>query len=103
MYGVNIDFSEINDVFLIEDSMSNIGYGRRINGFGGFGGVLKGNFKSDTIGEALLFVQSQSSPTIKIERANNKDVYISFKNSQSTEQLYHQLIENIPQLNSKED
>lgn len=96
MYGVNIDFSEVAKISLIEKSMSDIGIGTRTNGYGGTGGALKGNFKSDTLGETLLFVQPKSSPTIKIERTDKKDVYISLHNSKSTEQLYRKLIANIP-------
>lgn len=96
MYGISIDFSEIADVSLIEKSMNDIGIGTRTNGYGGFGGALKGNFKSDTLGEALLFVQTKSSPTIKIERSEKKDVYISFVNNESTEMLYRELIAAIP-------
>lgn len=96
MHGLNIEFSEIADISLIEKSMSDIGIGTRINGYGGIGRALKGNFKSDTLGETLLFVQSKSSPTIKIERTDKRDVYISFCNSESTEQLYRELIANIP-------
>ena len=95
MYGLNIDFSEITDISLIEKSMSEIGIGTRTNGFDGLGEALKGIFKSDTYGEALLFVQSKSSPTIKIERIGRKKVYISFRNSESTEQLYRELTANI--------
>lgn len=96
MYGLNIDFSEIVGISLINKSMSDIGIGIRTNGYGGIGATLKGNFKSDTLGETLLFVQSKSSPTIKIERTEKKDVYISFRNSESTEQLYRELMVNIP-------
>jgi len=96
MYGLDIDFSEIADISLIDKSMKDIGVGMRTNGYGGIGGTLKGNFKSDDIGETLLFVQSKSSPTIKIERIGRKEVYVSFKNSESTEKLYHELIEKIP-------
>ena len=96
MYGLNIDFFEFANIYLIEKSMSDIGIGIRTNGYGGIGRALKGNFKSDTLGETLLFVQSGSSPTIKMERTDKKDVYISFRNSESTEQLYHELIANIP-------
>jgi hypothetical protein len=96
MYGLNIDFSEVHNISLIDKSMSDIGIGTRTNGYGGIGGALKGNFKSDTLGETLLFVQSKSSPTIKIERTDKKDVYISLHNSESTEQLYRELIANIP-------
>lgn len=96
MYGLSVDFSEIADIYLIEKSMSNIGFGTRINGYGGIRGALKGNFKSDTIDETLLYVQSKSSPTIKIERIDKKDIYISFRNSESTEQLYREMIASIP-------
>lgn len=96
MYGLNIDFSEVANISLIEKSMSDIGIGTRTNGYGGIGGTLKGNFKSDTVGETLLFVKSKSYPTIKIERTDKKDIYISLNNSESTEQLYRELIANIP-------
>lgn len=95
MYGVEIDFSEIIDISLIEESMSDIGIGIRSNGYGGFGGSLKGNFKSDSIGDTLLFVYAKSSPTIKIERANKKDIYISFRNGEKTEELYTELIKTL--------
>jgi len=96
MYGLKIDFSEIADISLIDKSMRDIGIGTRTNGYGGIGGALKGNFKSDTLGETLLFVQSKSSPTIKIERTGKKDVYISLRNSEGTEQLYRELVVNVP-------
>lgn len=96
MYGVSIDFSEITNISLIEKSMDNIGVGRRTDGYGGFGETLKGNFESDINGKTLLFVRSKTSPTIKIERTDKKDVYISLRNSTNTEQLYHQLISAIP-------
>lgn len=96
MYGLSITFSEITEISLIEKSMSDIGTGIRTNGYGGFGDTLKGNFTSDTIGVTLLFVQSKSSPTIKIERTAGKDVYISFRNSENTEQLYRKLKASIP-------
>jgi len=96
MYGLNIEFSEIADISLIEKSMREIGIGVRTNGYGGIGGALKGNFKSNTLGETLLFVWPNSSPTIKIERIGSKDVYISCRNSESTRQLYLELKESVP-------
>lgn len=65
---------------------------------GGIGSALKGYFKSDVLGETMVFAHSNSSPTIKVERIDEIDVYISFRNSENTEQLYHELIENIPQI-----
>ena len=94
IYGLNIDFSEITDVSLIDDSMRDIGIGRRINGYGGISETLKGHFKSDKIGDTLLFVQSKSSPTIRIERNGRSDIYISFHNTEKTKQLYNSLSRN---------
>jgi len=96
LYGVNIDFSEITSISLIGRSMDDIGVGRRTNGYGGFGETLKGNFESDINGKTLLFVQSKTSPTIKIESMDKKDVYISLRNSTNTEQLYRELINAVP-------
>ena len=96
VYGVNIDFSEITSISLIEKSMDDIGVGRRTNGYGGFGETLKGNFESDINGKTLLFVQAKTPPTIKIERMDKKDVYISLRNSTNTEQLYRELMSAIP-------
>lgn len=93
MYGLTIDIYEIKNISLIEKNMNEIGVGRRINGFGGIGESLKGHFRSQDIGETLLFVQSKSSPTIRIERNNNKDIYISFRNGNVTLELYRHLLE----------
>ena len=41
MYELNIDFSEIADISLIDKSVSDIGIGRRTNGYGGIGGALR--------------------------------------------------------------
>lgn len=92
MYGVDIDFSEIVEISLIEENMYSIGIGRRTNGYGGFGGTLKGNFESDTLGETLVFVHSRSLPTIKIERIGQKNIYISFRDSGKTRRLFNELL-----------
>ncbi|MCL2149518.1 MAG: DUF3784 domain-containing protein [Dehalococcoidia bacterium] len=91
MYGLSIDIADITGVSLIEQSMSDIGVGQRTNGYGGFGGALKGNFKSDSLGETLLFVRANSSPTIRVERNSGKDVYISFGDGEKTEDLYREI------------
>lgn len=95
MYGTTIAFGEIADISLIDKSMRDIGVGMRTNGYGGFGGTLKGHFKSETTGDALLFVEADSSPTIKIERIDKKDVYISFSDPEKTEEVYRKLIEKV--------
>lgn len=96
MYGLNIDFTDITDISLIDKSMIDIGVGKRTNGYGGIGKALKGHFNSKDLGETLLFVQSKSSPTIRIERSNAKDIYISFRSPENTEVLYHELSATIP-------
>jgi uncharacterized membrane protein YidH (DUF202 family) len=92
LYGLTIDISEIKNISLIEKSMREIGVGRRINGFGGIGEALKGNFRSENPGETLLFVQSKSIPTIRIERNDKKDIYLSFRNKEMTLDLYRRLL-----------
>jgi hypothetical protein len=93
MYGSNAGFADITNISLVEKSMSDIGVGKRTNGYGGFGEALKGNFKSNNLGETLLFVQSKSSPTILIERNGTKNIYISFRNAETTKALYEEMIE----------
>lgn len=44
----------------------------------------------------LLFVEANAVPTIKIGRDDKKDVYISYKESEKTRQLYQELIEKVP-------
>jgi hypothetical protein len=92
LYGLNVNFSDISDISLIEKSMGDIGVGRRTNGYGGVGDTLKGNFESDNLGETLLFVQSKSSPTIRIECDSRKDIYVSFRDSEATRALYDEMI-----------
>ena len=91
MYGLNINIDDISGVSIIDKSMSDIGPGRRTNGYGGIGETLKGNFRSDEFGDIRLFVKSESSPTILIQRSNGKNIYISFKDSEKTKLLYNQL------------
>lgn len=93
MYGVDINTSEIADISLIDKSINEMGIGKRTNGYDGFGKALKGNFKSDSLGETLLFVIENSSPTIKIERIGQKDIYISLTDSDKTRHLYQQLMQ----------
>jgi hypothetical protein len=52
---------------------------------------LKGHFESDALGDVLLFVQSQSSPTTWIERSAGEDIYLSFRDGERTEQLYREM------------
>jgi len=95
LYGLSIDFSDIYYISLIEKSMDEIGVGQRINGYGGLGDTRKGNFKSDYYGEMILFVASNSTPTICLEMGHNKDIFLSFRDSAKTIELYEIMFEAI--------
>ena len=88
MYGTTVPFVRISEIELVEDSMVNIGAGRRRNGYGGFGTTLKGQFDA-----GLIFVDSHQSPTLRIERTSGSrpNIYISFRNPDATRALYHEL------------
>lgn len=96
MYGLEVNFSEVTRITLIDSSMKEIGLGHRYNGYGGFGDNFKGNFRAEGRGNYLLFVNSSSPFTLHIERENDKDIYISYKNSDKTKALYQELITAVP-------
>lgn len=91
MYGLDIAFSEITDISLLEKSMSEIGVGIKTNGYRGFGQSLKGHFSLGGQGNAMLFVQSNTSPTILIERSNKQNVYLSFRDGEKTRELFDEM------------
>ena len=96
MYGLDIDFSKIDSITLIESSLRDFRSGeqaQRTNGYGGFGGTLKGHFNSPSLGSHMLFVRSNSSPTIRIERFRGGDVFISFRSSEKTREVFKKMIE----------
>ena len=84
MYGTSVNFSDIADIFLIDQSMGEIGAGTRTNGYSGW--AWKGHFTA-----GLLFVQPNAAPTIRIERVESKDIYINFRNRARTEFLFREL------------
>ena len=96
VYGLEIAFSEIADISLIEESMAEIGVGARTNGFGGFGQALKGHFRSDSQGEMLLFVQVDTVPTIKITRNGEQPIYLSLREGEATRALYGEITDAFP-------
>lgn len=96
MYGLEISLSEVTTIALIEKSMKDIGVGRRNNGYGGFGETLKGHFSSEDLEIFLLFVKSESSPTLWIERDGKEDIYISFGDGEKTKALYQELTAAVP-------
>jgi preprotein translocase subunit SecG len=92
MYGTDIDLANVQAVTLDERPMNEIAPRMvRTNGFGGFGDALKGNFRSDPPGEMLLFVRSDSAPTIRIERKDGKPVFLSCKDPQNTIRIYGEI------------
>ncbi|MDR1993645.1 MAG: DUF3784 domain-containing protein [Nitrososphaerota archaeon] len=91
LYGLDIEFSEVTKVSLIEKSANELGVGRRVNGVSGFGETVQGHFRSDSLGETLLFVHLNASPTIQIERNNGKDIYLSFRTSEKTQNLFNEI------------
>jgi len=91
LYGLTISISDINEISLIDKSMRELGAGTRTNGYSSTGLALKGNFTSPHLGQILLFVYSTSSPTIKLTTINNPDIYISFRNNETTKELYQKL------------
>ena len=92
LYGLEIKYANIAEVALIDQSMREIGIGRRTDGYHSGGQALKGHFSSETRGQQLLFVYAGSSPTIQITRALGTDVFISFRDSAATEAAYRDLI-----------
>lgn len=96
MYGLDINFTDVTAISLIEKSMKDIGIGHRNNGYGGFGETLKGHFDSESLGNYLLYVKSKSSPTLWIEHDGKEDIYISFKDGEKTKALYQELIVAVP-------
>jgi hypothetical protein len=90
-YGLTVDFSAITSVSLVEESMNDLGVDVRTNGYA-LRGDLKGHFRSDSLGDILLFVQSDSAPTIRITREDGEDIYLSFPDSEKTKTLYQTLV-----------
>jgi len=86
MYGLEIDFADISNVTLLEQSMREIGPGMRTGGYA-TGGALRGNFTA-----GLLFVSPESAPTIRIERERGSNIYIGLRDSEATRALYSELI-----------
>ena len=93
-YGVSVNFSEISDVELIEKSMEEIGIPRRRHGVV-TGDILKGRYESDMHENILLFVRQHVAPTIHIIRENEGSIFLSFADTQYTNELYLELRSNL--------
>ena len=83
-YGETIDFSNIDSVELLEESMHQIGSGGRRAGHGTTNN-LRGRF-----GAGQLHIQNPNEgSTIRINRINDTAVFISLSTAQETEALYN--------------
>jgi len=91
LFGTDISFSSISEITLVQESMSQIGIGRRTNGYETTGQALKGTFQSVEHGSQLLFVYSSSSPTIRINLTSGNRVFISYRDSEATTTVYQML------------
>jgi hypothetical protein len=87
MYGLKIDFAEIADISLMENSIGAIGLTLRTNGYG-TPSTQKGHFESNKYGSVLLFTKTKASPTIHIERKGKEDVFLNFSDNEATKTLY---------------
>lgn len=91
LFGTDINFSSISEIILVPENMSQIGIGKRTNGYATTGQALKGTFQSVEHGHQLLFVYSSSSPTIHINLTSGVDVFISYRDNETTKSVYHML------------
>ena len=92
MFGTNIPLADVTSITLEEQSTAElIPDAVRTNGYGGFGDVLKGHFRSKELGQFLLYVRAKSAPTIRIELDEGEPVYISLQEDAQTRALYEKL------------
>jgi len=91
LYGTEVIFSNVSEITLVPESMAEIGIGNRTNGYATTGQALKGTFQSLETGQQLLFVYSSSSPTIQISMTRGIDIFISFRDSETTRDVYQSI------------
>jgi hypothetical protein len=93
MYGLEVEFAEVKGIYLLDESIQDIGVNLRNNGYGGIGGSMKGHFSSKERGKVRLFVQASAKPTILIERFDKENIYLNYKDAEKTRETYYRLIE----------
>jgi len=86
-YGETIPVKNIADITLLEQRPK---IGMRTNGFAA-GTVRKGHFKMDGIGKVKLFIMSNSGPYIRIQTVDRRTIFINFKNSEKTVDIYEKI------------
>jgi len=91
LYGTEVLFTNVSEITLVPESMAEIGIGSRTNGYATTGLALKGTFQSLETGQQLLFVYSSSSPTIQISMTRGIDIFISFRDSETTRDVYQSI------------
>lgn len=96
MYGISVPLADMEAVFLVEQPIGKIiPHATRTNGFGGFGGTLKGTFHSGEVDSFMLFADEAAVPTLRIVRKDGLDIYISFPGGKKTRALYDTLQERL--------
>ena len=87
-YGVNINYSEVEDMRLQTEIPA---VGMKTNGLD-MGPILKGYFQVEGMGSALLFLRSAHGPVLIITLKNQSNpVLINFSDPAETIRLYQQL------------
>jgi hypothetical protein len=95
MYGVKLYYQGMQAVELADDIPK---ITKRTNGFS-MGGINKGHFKLQDIGEGRLYLRSLSPPFVVISDYKDRKVYLNFKNSEETTQLYNAIMEALEKQN----
>jgi len=80
-----IPLSEITDVTLLQQSMREIGPGHRNHG-NSLPNMWSGSWTAGT-----LFTYPDGVPTLRIQRTNDRNVFISFENAARTVRIYDEL------------
>jgi len=84
-FGTFVNFNRVSGIYLLPDKMASIGIGNQTTAFN-LGVIKRGNFEA-----GLLFVHITSEPTIQIVRERGPSIFISFRDGERTEKLYHEL------------
>lgn len=91
-YGMEIPLSGVDSVTLDDRPFNQIvSLAERTNGYAGPGDYLKGHFRAKDLGAILVFVKADAAPTIRIDRKEEEDVYISMKDGGKTKAVYSEL------------
>lgn len=87
MYGFETNIAEIENVALI-DNLPKINM--RTNGFS-LGGIKKGSFNLDQLGNCRLLIHSELPPYLVISKIEGERIIINFKDKTVTEKTYDRI------------